>query len=150
VVLSPAVRIVAVLVLAWTIAGPAAAQSKGDRGQGRGVGKHVRPLWDQTDELLNAGRYAEAEALARKAIARAKQLGGPGHRAVGRGYSDLGKALLNLNRLAEAEVAARHALAIRERENGKVSEQVGGTSNVLARILHKQGKHEEAEQYFTC
>ena len=107
----------------------------------------LQPLWTRIDQLIDAGKFTEAEAAARRSIARATELFGPDRPPVMQGYWRLSRILSIQSRFREAEQAARRAIAISQKTGNSVS--VARLSSFLGIILLNQGRQSEAEALFT-
>ena len=134
------------LLLVTIFAGHASGQGAKDKGGP--VLRELEPIWRRTNELIDAGRYKEAEASARQSVARAQALVGADHRAASRGYHDLARVLILEGRYQEAEQLARRGLVIRERDLGPTAEPVSFSLTTLAQALGGQGRDTEAEDAF--
>jgi CHAT domain-containing protein len=109
-------------------------------------------LNQQVDRLYWAGKYAEATAIAKRALDLAERRFGPDN-------ARLGTALFNLARLydgegrrndgqgrsAEAEALYKRALAIDEKALGPKHRDVGRDLNNLSNLYSYQGRYAEAE-----
>ena len=73
------------------------------------------PATDLAELYYGRGRYAEAEALARRALAIRERLLGPNDHDVAGSLAQLGNVLLARGNLAEAEQVQTRALAIVEK-----------------------------------
>ena len=128
-------------------------EGKGGRQLNEGKGgreavlSELQPLWDLVGKLIDAGKLTEAEATARRAIARATELRGPDGPPVAGGYGSLAKTYRAMGRYPEAEQAARRAISISQNAGNLVS--VARQSGLLGGILTNQGRHGEAEALFT-
>jgi tetratricopeptide (TPR) repeat protein len=94
--------------------------------------------------LRRQGRYDEAAAVQREAIAEARIRQGDDGRSLGHGQVVLGSILLNANRFDEAEAALRDGLDRLRRLNPD-SSNMGMALYYLGRVLQCQGRFEEAE-----
>lgn len=93
------------------------------------------------------GRYRDAEALYRKAVAVcARYL--PWHPLLAASLSDLAEAFRLQGRYDEAEPLHRRALAIRERHFGSDNLLVADSLHNLAETLRAQGEYAEAERLY--
>lgn len=105
---------------------------------------------------FEAGRFAEAEAEARRGLAlssslvpQASSLGIPEGILAGLRdgiNDDLAVALLRQNRLIEAEAETRRVLLLRLERYGRYAAQSAGSMLMLARNLFEQGRYPEAER----
>ena len=105
-----------------------------------------------TGEIATAvrrqGRYAEAEALARRAVALSGTLLPPDDPDTMRVQNGLADILNESGRYAEAEALFRRVLASREKALGPGSKEVGATLTGLANALLGQGRPREAEPIY--
>lgn len=102
----------------------------------------------QVVQLHQAGKYAEAAALAERAVALAERLHGPDHPNVGTALNNLGLAYRRQGRNAEAEPVYLRFLAIREKTLGPDHPNVATALNNLAVVYKEQGRFREAERYY--
>jgi tetratricopeptide (TPR) repeat protein len=98
--------------------------------------------------LKEAGDYAGAEPLYRRAIAIAEKALGPDHPDVGIGLSNLGELLQAKGDYAGAEPLYRQALAIAEKALGPDHPTVGTRLNNLALLLKAKGDYAGAEPLY--
>lgn len=77
----------------------------------------ARHLNNLTRVYLEQRRWADAEAVARRVLAREPALG-PDHPEIGAGCELLGRALVQLGRHSEAEPLLRRALAVHRASAG--------------------------------
>lgn len=113
----------------------------------------------RADLAIVEGRYVEAEAALRRAIAaNARSLASwdklPANQRQSRGtykasrdfyLRTLAEVLAQQGRLVEAEIESRNALTNRLQESGKASPTTAFALDVLARVLLEQGRYAEAE-----
>ena len=97
------------------------------------------------DALWHATAYAEAEPLARRALALRGRMLDPDHPAIAASLSSIVVLLCNLGRPAEAEPLARRALAAAEAALGPDHPDVVTAFNNLAVVLRALGRATEAE-----
>jgi tetratricopeptide (TPR) repeat protein len=95
--------------------------------------------------LLAQGRYAEAEAEHRAALAGLRQDLGPEHPSVARALSNLAIVLQTRGELGSAESQHREALALMIATRGEQHPEVAIGHNNLALVLRMQRKLAEAE-----
>ena len=126
----------ACVVVGLLVAIPAQAQNP--------VLGELEDLWKRSLAAYNAGNYAEAEATAKRAIARATAAFGADHRATSRGYHDLARVYSRMGRYQEAESLSRRALAIREKAVGPASSPVAATLIQLGWLMVETGRYAEA------
>lgn len=101
-------------------------------------------LLDAAERASDAGRYAEAEALALEALAVREKVYGPSHRALIRPLCDLSDSRADRDRFDEAEPPARRALSIAEGCPGPPrSKRI--MLGRLAAIVVQQGRRAEAD-----
>lgn len=91
------------------------------------------------------GKYPEAEAEFRHALALKETTLGPDHLSIGRTRGNLASVLQAQGRYDEAEVEHRAALELRERILGAAHPDVASSRNGLAIVLYLRGQYEEAE-----
>ncbi len=97
------------------------------------------------ERLFDAGRYQEAEPLAREVLALREMLLGSAHPDVATSLNDLAELLRLLGRDAESEPLHRRSLAIREQALGPEHAVVAASLNNLALVLQAQRRYAEAE-----
>jgi len=97
--------------------------------------------------LLDAGRYAEAAALAEQAVAEALEKN-PNHRNTAKSLNNLGEVYRNLGRFDEAEPLYHQALAIDEQTIGPEHPDTAIDLNNLATLYYNQGRYDEAEPLY--
>jgi len=102
-------------------------------------------LQGQVDDLLAKGDFAQAERLAREALAAGTAGFGAANPNVATSHSLLGSARLRLNDLAGAEASFRAALAMYEKHLGPQHEFVGAMLNNLGLVVERQGDFANAE-----
>lgn len=98
--------------------------------------------------LYQRGRYAEAEAEHRAALALREQIFGPENPDVAISRTNLGVILWAQARHEEALEQLRTAHRLWEAVSGPQHPYVAATRNNLGLVLHEQGHHVEAEQEF--
>jgi CHAT domain-containing protein/Tfp pilus assembly protein PilF len=130
-------RLPLVLLLALLAAAPAFAQSDA-----------LNQAWQQTNALIKAGKYAEAESWAKKAIDLAQAETGTDSVAYGTSLNNLALIDEDQGRYAEAEPLFKRALAIREKALGPDHAYVAISLNNLATLYYYQGRYAEAEPLF--
>jgi CHAT domain-containing protein/tetratricopeptide (TPR) repeat protein len=96
--------------------------------------------------LGKAGKYAEAEHLARRMVALAERSfpNNAGLQAVC--LDRLGSACLSLHKLDEAEKTFQRTLALFEKASGRDSTDVATSLNNLANVYVTQGRYPDAEK----
>jgi tetratricopeptide (TPR) repeat protein len=105
-------------------------------------------LNDLAQSLFEAGDYADAEPLSRRAVAIKEKTLGPDDPSVAASINNLASLLRAEGHYADAEVLYRRALAIREKALGPDSPDVAGSLSNLASLLEATGYYEEAELLF--
>jgi CHAT domain-containing protein/Tfp pilus assembly protein PilF len=91
------------------------------------------------------GRYGEAEAVQKRALAAVENYAGGDQIVVSDALEDLGNAYFGEGRYAEAEEYYRRTLAIRENAPGGQYAGVPQTLNLLANVCMRTGRFSEAE-----
>jgi tetratricopeptide (TPR) repeat protein len=97
--------------------------------------------------VMDAGDYAGAEPLFRRALAIDEKALGPDHPAVATDLNNLALLLQNKGDYAGAEPLFRRALAIREKALGPNHPDVATDLNNLALLLKAKGDYAEAEPF---
>ena len=105
-------------------------------------------LTKRVNELLQAGRYAEAIPLAQQVLAMREKALGPDHPDVAGSLNNLAELYNEQGRYAEAEPLYKRALAIRERALGPDHPDVAQALNNLAGLYENQGRYAEAEPLY--
>src|SRR5271157_2474037 len=95
--------------------------------------------------LHDQGKYAEAEAMHRQALAITRKALGEDHPDTAGSYNNLAETLRAQGKYAEAEAMHRRALAITRKALGEDHPDTAGSYNNLAATLSAQGKYAEAE-----
>ncbi len=95
--------------------------------------------------LIERGRYAEAEPLAKSALAVDERTLGIDHADVAHSLNNLANAYFYQGRYANAQPLHERALAIRERALGPKHPHVAISLNNLANLHMYQGRYAEAE-----
>lgn len=98
--------------------------------------------------LTDAGSYAEAEPLYKRALAIREKALGDDHPDVANSLNGLAMLYLNQGKYAEAELLLKRALTIREKALGPDHSDVATSLNNLALLYHNQGKYAEAEPLY--
>lgn len=106
----------------------------------------VNGLMDRTIALVEAGRFAEAEPVARQAVAAAEQAFGADHSHTGIVLAELAGILHRLERLDESERLYRRILAIFETGAPGDEHGLATALNNLAEALRRLNRLDEAEQ----
>ena len=134
---------IAVAAAFWLGAAPAMA----------GPDEDVAALIDQTNALRDAGKDAEALALAEKAVALAEQAFGPDSEKLARPLRSLGVIHLRAaasggGDWAKAESLLKRSLTAREKNPSGVKPDLGEALMVLAMAYSMQKKLDESDGYF--
>ncbi len=129
-----------VATLCWT-----AAAAQGSRPLSLPDAQRWQHLQGQADDWMAKGDFAQAERLAREALAAATAGFGAADPNVAASHSALGSARLRRNDLAGAEASFREALAIYEKQLGAGHEFVGAILNNLGLVVERQGDFANAE-----
>jgi CHAT domain-containing protein/Tfp pilus assembly protein PilF len=96
------------------------------------------------DLYANEGRYAEAEAPEKRALAIREKALGPDNPDVALSLNDLGELYYHQGRFAEAVPLAQRAVAIRQKTLGPNHPDVAGSLTLLAELYRAQGRYGEA------
>lgn len=99
---------------------------------------------DEFERLFSAGRFEEAEKLAREKVRECTAADGAESLELARHLARLAFVCEDLSRYDEAEVAYEHALAIRERILGPEHPDIVTNLLNLGRLLTKRGKPDRA------
>jgi len=105
----------------------------------------IRLLLEMGELRVAQGKLADAEAVLRDALARARRSLGEDHPTTLSCISDLGATLHYQGHLAEAEALYREALEKRRRVLGQDHPDTLETVNNIAATLYAQGKPADAE-----
>jgi CHAT domain-containing protein/Tfp pilus assembly protein PilF len=116
----------------------ASAQQNGD----------FNALTQQASKLRQAGKYADAVDVAKRAVAAAERRFGPDDAKVGTALIDLALSYKNQGRYDEAEPLNKRALAIDEKALGVDHPYVGIALNNLAALYQAQGRYAEVEPLY--
>jgi len=108
----------------------------------------LNQAWQQTNTLIKAGKYAEAESWAKKAIDLAQAESGTDSVAYGTSLNNLALIYEDQGRYAEAEPIFKRALATREKALGPDHPYVAISINNLATLYYYQGRYAEVEPLF--
>jgi CHAT domain-containing protein/tetratricopeptide (TPR) repeat protein len=129
-----------VLVMCWVAVWTAAthAQSNDD----------INALNKQVAELFRDGKYAEAKAIANRALDLAERQFGPDHPTVGTALNNLAEIHRAQGRYADAEPLYQRALAVTEKALGSDHLDVGVDLGNLAELYRVQGRYAEAEPVY--
>lgn len=95
-------------------------------------------------EMVNAGRYADAEIRFRQALVEAEQFGEDDYRLWST-LSNLALARQEQGDYADAERLSRRVLSLRERNLASDDKDIAGSLNNLAAVLHAAGRDREAD-----
>jgi tetratricopeptide (TPR) repeat protein/CHAT domain-containing protein len=102
----------------------------------------------QAIELYRQGKYGDATALAKRALAIYETARGPDHPDVGTALNNLAFLYRVHGRYAEAEPLYKRSLAIREKALGPEHPDVGTTLNNLAELYRAESRYAEAEPLY--
>ncbi|MBO0756510.1 MAG: CHAT domain-containing protein, partial [Bradyrhizobiaceae bacterium] len=102
-------------------------------------------LNQQIMRLYNAGKYAEATAIAERGVNLAERQFGSDHPSVGVALSNLAHLYNTQGRYGEAEPLYKRALAIAEKTLGANDPTVGIRLNNIAELYKAQGRYADAE-----
>ncbi|HEX5052696.1 MAG TPA: serine/threonine-protein kinase [Planctomycetota bacterium] len=105
-----------------------------------------RRMNDVAESMAAQGRFTEAAAMHRSALAILEQELGPDHADVAAQQINLAATLRDLGELDEAEALLQQALATGRRVAGEPSELVGKSLHNLAEVLRDLGRYPEAEK----
>ena len=97
---------------------------------------------------ITEGRYAEAEQLLKRALAKAEKALGPEHPGVGTRLHNLAGPYAAQGGYAEAEQLLKRALAKAEKALGPEHPDVGKDLNALAAVYFAQGEWDRAADYW--
>ena len=136
----PAVRTVTVIVL--VLVGFFLSVSHAALAQGL---DEASELNNRAMELVNAGRYSDAESLYKSTLANAEKALGPDHPDVAQWLDNLAALYNDLDRYADAEPLYARSLAIFEKTLGPDHPVVALSLNALGFLYKKQGRYAEAE-----
>jgi tetratricopeptide (TPR) repeat protein len=99
----------------------------------------------QAVELYNQGRYPEAEALEKRALAMREGVLGPDHADVANSLHNLVVTYWMQGRFSEAEPLCKRAVAILEKAAGPYSPDLAAELDELGTIYAAQGRFSDAE-----
>jgi tetratricopeptide (TPR) repeat protein/CHAT domain-containing protein len=102
----------------------------------------------QVVQLYQAGKYAEATALAKRSLSVTERKFGPDHPSAATVLNNLAELYRAQGRYAEAEPLMRRALAIDEKNMGPEHPNVAATLNNLAGLLLVSDRLSEAESLY--
>lgn len=114
----------------------------------RGQSPALQEAWRRANDLINAGRFAEAEGFARRAVDLAGREAGEDGPQFERSITDLAQALQGEGHYPDAEALYRRSLEIRERALGRDNPKVAPSLYNLAVMLLWEGRHADAEPLF--
>ncbi len=107
-----------------------------------------RALYQQWDKHFDAGRYREAEPLARQMVELAERSLTNVPKLIANSYGNLGLTYRGLGRYADAEKAQLKALKLNEQILGPQHLDVARTLGNLGYVYHNQGRYELAEKTY--
>ena len=125
------------LLAALCAAAPAFAQSDA-----------LKQAWQQTNTLIDADKYTEAETWAKKAVDLAQTESGTDSVNYAISLNNLAELYRAQGRYAEAEPLYKRALAIYEKALGPDHPAVATGLNNLALLYYEQGRYAEAEPLY--
>ncbi|AGY57187.1 tetratricopeptide repeat protein [Gloeobacter kilaueensis] len=102
-------------------------------------------LYQQSLKLREAGKYAEAQPLAERALAIQQKILGPEHLQVARSLGGLANLYRDQGDYATAKTLAQRALTIRENVLGTDHPDVATSLSSLSILYWKQGEYATAE-----
>jgi CHAT domain-containing protein/tetratricopeptide (TPR) repeat protein len=108
----------------------------------------LQDAWRRGTDLVDAGRYAEGESFARRAVDLARREAGEQSPQFERSITILGRSLQAEGRYREAEPLFRRAVAIRLQALGRDDPRVAPAVYDLAVLLRWEGRLPEAEPLF--
>ena len=94
------------------------------------------------------GRYDEAAATYRQAIAIWEKTLGPEHQIVATGLANLAQVCVNRHEYADAESISLRAIAIQEKALGPSHPDLEGALKTLAQTYHIQSRYAAAEPLY--
>jgi non-specific serine/threonine protein kinase/serine/threonine-protein kinase len=112
---------------------------------------HPDTLHAQDDlawNLMESGRYTEAEKLQREVVQRTRRVLGPEHPQTLRSTDHLAGTLLEQGKYAEAETVYRQVFEIHSRHLGLMNRETLRVAFDLALAIYQQGRNAEAEKLF--
>ena len=124
------------VVLALGFGSPVAAQAQS---------KSLQEAWRRTDELSGAGKYADAERLAKKALDLAQRESGIDTDDYATSLNDLGLIYEAEGLFQEAEPVLRQAVAIEEKVRPNTRD-LATVLNDLAIVYDDEGRYGDAEK----
>jgi CHAT domain-containing protein/tetratricopeptide (TPR) repeat protein len=104
----------------------------------------LKQAWLQTNTLNDAGKYAEAEISAKKAVDLARNESGAESAATATSIYNLGRVYLYQGRYAESLALGNRALTIDEKAQGPDHPDVARDLNSLALLYNDQGRYAES------
>ncbi len=117
-------------------------------GEGAEGAVDISALNKQAVQLYTEGKYAEAAAIAEKALAAAEQAGGPNGAQAMLSASRLASIYQAQGRYAEAEPLLKRVLSILEGVLGKENPGTLKGLNNLAELYRVQGRYDEAQPLY--
>jgi CHAT domain-containing protein/Tfp pilus assembly protein PilF len=106
------------------------------------AGEDAKRLSARAQELIDRGRYQEAESLHYRVVAIHEKTLGEAHPITATSLSNLGNVLYLQGKFKQAEAVHRRALALREKILGAEHPDTATSMNNLANVLQEQGKDE--------
>ena len=104
-----------------------------------------KTLSETGQRAFQSGRFADAEAAFKQALAGADSLGSQADLAKAIAFTNLGATYMAQDKLAEAEQAYKQSLTLKEKALGKNHALVADSLNHYAACLRRQKRNEEAE-----
>ena len=111
-------------------------------------GDDLKTLNQRLVRLYQAGKYAEATKIAKRALALAQRQFGPSHAEVAVALNNLAELYLAEGHYGEAEPLYKRALAIAEKALGPDHPHVGTCLDNLAELYRDEGRYAEAEPLY--
>ena len=108
----------------------------------------LKEAWQRTDELNSAGKYADAESWAKKAVDLAKAEFGTNSVGYASSVEQIAALYLDQGRYDEAEPLLKRALATFEKVLGIDDPYVATSLNDIAVLYDYEGRYDEAEQLY--
>lgn len=105
-------------------------------------------LEEQVVRLCLAGKFAEAEPLAKKAVEESMRKHGVNHGRTAANLTNLAQVYADQGRYGDAEPVIRQAVTIYEKLRGPDDPLTGKSIDQLARVCDSLDKDEEAESLF--
>jgi CHAT domain-containing protein/Tfp pilus assembly protein PilF len=107
----------------------------------------IKQAWQQTNTLINTGKYTEAESWAKKAVDLAQTESGTDSTAYATSIYNLARLYRHQGRYAESLPLYQRALDIREKAFGPDHPAVAQSLAELALLYEDQGRYADAEPF---